>query len=123
MQLRPDDAFERRNARRFYLCVALAIIASQIWPWPGILVRFAVGLAGLVVGYLIASAMEWLAVMAYRCPTCGTQIGRARGDLGDRVTLRCSDCNVEWDLGIRQSKKDPDDDTTASGWDFFDWWS
>lgn len=117
MDTERDESFERWNARRFYLCAALGIILSQCWPWPNLVVRLSVAVPGFIAGYYLAAGVEWLAVALHRCPRCRTRIGAPLGMLGAEVILRCVNCQTDWDLGIRQSKKeDQEDNARRDGW-------
>ena len=113
MDVELDESFERWNARRFYLCTGLGIVLSQCWPWEGILIRLAMAVPGFMAGYFVASCVEWIAVALHRCPRCRAHIGAPLGTLGPDAILRCVNCDTDWDLGIRQTKKE---DRRRDGW-------
>jgi hypothetical protein len=110
INVQPDTDFQRRNSRRFFACAFVGIALSQFWPWPNLLVRAAAAVAGLIAGYYAAAGLQALAIARRRCPRCGTPIGAQQNDPTPTVSLRCTDCNIDWDLGIRDRRRNLDDD-------------
>jgi len=119
--LRPklDEAFERKNAWRFYGFLIGAVVLSQCWLWEGVVARLVAAGVGVVVGFVLASLWEKVAVWLYRCPNCRTRIGRPLSHYrkGDRVIMHCPECMMQWDLGLRA---DGGGETDVSQYE--EWW-
>jgi hypothetical protein len=102
---REDVSFQRRNLLRYCISIVIVVLLFQCWPML-LVIRFLLGLAGLIVGYGVGNLLEAGAIRRYRCPRCQTSIGMRRSDLGKspKVLLPCGRCNIEWDLGLDNSQ-------------------
>ena len=106
--LRRDHRFAKRYMLRSTILLVPPLVAFLfVWrAWGQFDSAFWLAAIFFVAWIVVWIIFDVMLLRAYHCPSCGQKIKNAtirNRSAGDPIRYCCSNCDIEWDTGLRES--------------------
>ena len=108
MRVRTDHRFRKRYILRTTCSLVPPLIAFVfVWrDWGQFGVAFWLATAFFLAWIAVWIILDAVMLRAYRCPSCGRRTEASAildRRAGDPIRYYCSQCDIEWDTGLREA--------------------
>jgi predicted RNA-binding Zn-ribbon protein involved in translation (DUF1610 family) len=108
MRVKTDHRFRKRYILRTTISVVPPLIAfAFVWrDWGRFGVVFWIAAVFFLAWIAVWIILDAVMLRAYRCPSCGRRTEASAiqdRNAGDPLRYHCSQCDIEWDTGLREA--------------------